>query len=43
MDWKRRSSGPDCVFCIADCRAMVAALPSLVLGVMKPREMCSCG
>ena len=35
----RSSSGPFCVTAMAFCKAEVAALPSRVLGVMKPRAM----
>ena len=33
------ASGPVCVLWTASWRAVVAVLPSFVLGVMKPRDM----
>lgn len=40
---KREGMGPFCVLLMADSRAERAAEPSLVLGMMKPREMSSWG
>lgn len=40
---KRCCSGPDCVFVMAAWRAEVAALPSRVFGIIKPRAIRWCG